>query len=388
MCQLTHVRTNNHEVNLILAYYLGNIGGSTCKDGCGFFSRDNGVWKTKISANLITNLGGILKNEVEKDSSISFHVRKATRGKEILDSNAHPFDGKHYILMHNGTLEEINPPKKQKGEKENKEDTDSKIFLDSLDKVTDENPEKPFLDILNETMKKFSGKFAFIIKQKESGNIYIVRGATADLFISYIYLDKNYIGYAVNTVSNTLKGAFFECVNLFALLGKGEITYTEPVLLEKESVFLADELQITKIGECKENIVYVDNYYYWTSANNSRPIPAVDSDTKLDVELAEKFAHEIFTFLDEHSLGIFDFQLLVQEYFSESILELTPEDAKILVEKIFPTLTVKKELRETVKKELDGEYFSSEYYKNLTVYPWMKELDENKILSAIVREQK
>lgn len=370
MCQLTYSNLGNAYLNSLMIYTLGKNGSKRHDDGTGFICPNNTIWKSEVAAENILNLGEIITKRIIGTEPIPFHIRSATYGIEVNKENSHPFDGKHFILMHNGTL----LPRNGEETKDKKHDSDSLKFLNSLDECKDINPQGTFEEIFNAAMANFAGKFAFIIREKETNNDYIVRGRTAELWISELFFDGVKKGYVINTSKDTMKESFKEFVNIWDLFFSETCKFTEPSLLEQESIFLAKETEVNKIGETlevepkekKEIVVgsrgrsYYDRNNYWGDSYDNE-------DNKDILEKAKK----IHDFLSDHSMGLIDFQLMIMISGGISILELTEEDLNMFIDYLIPKISANKKVKAEVKSILNGLYFPEEVYEKYKLeYPW------------------
>lgn len=379
MCQLTYSNMHEMYLNSLMIYLLGKIGSEKHDDGVGFICPDNSIWKCQLAAKDITNLGGIVSKFVIDDKPIPFHIRAATYGIEVTKENAHPFNGKHYILMHNGTL----LPRNGEEPKDKKKDSDSKKFLDALDSARDTNKKKKFPEIFNDAMKDFAGKFAFIIREKDTNVDYIVRGRTAELWISYVIVDDKKSGYVINTSKETLKSAFHEFINIWDLFFPENVKFSEPKLLKQETIFIAKEDEIEEIGKSLE-VTPVRETHSITPYRNQRNFNNWGSDEQdLEaVEIATK-AYKIYDFLKEHSMGLLDFQLMIMISSGISILELTKEDLQLYIDFIIPKVSANKKVKDDVRRILNGSAFPHEIYEKYDLeYPWTVNEGE-KVIKAL-----
>lgn len=370
-----------------MVYNLAFEGSARHDDGCGFICSNNSIWKSELQAKKISNLGRIINHLVTDDNPIPFHIRMATWGIEVTKENAHPFDGKHFILMHNGTL----LPRNGEEPKDKKKDSDSLRFLNQLDQARDEFPQAKFEEIFNKAMDNFAGKFAFIIREKETGLDYIIRGRTAELWITYIKQDKVEIGYVINTSNFTLKDAMVAFLNSAQIVIDGDYEFSEPVLLKMETIFLANDIGVEEIGSAKEftpvkkeepKVEHPITRFRenWTAPKSNINTP----------ELANilEWAEKIYDFLESHSLGLVDLQIMQKLMDDTSLLELDNKDITFFIEQQIPKLSVSKNVRKQVAKELGSKIFPHEIYKQFDLeYPWMLN-EANKVINAIKKYNK
>ena len=247
MCQLTYVNLFDPSLNsFFLTYQLLLNSTTQHKDGTGVSSYDL-IYKSEKEPKDCKELNKEIL-EIAKDGlPLMGHVRKATttNGVKIISNKfTHPFVGSKYILAHNGTLE-LQDAKKMESYTDK---IDSQIFLETL-----EETEGDLLEALPKAMKLFYGKFAFLIHDKDKRISYVVRGTTADLHISYMEINGERAGYVINTSKLDLeKSTGLVTPFSYQILGE-QISFTPPVLLEKNSIFVADEFDVHNIGSVEEN---------------------------------------------------------------------------------------------------------------------------------------
>lgn len=375
MCQLTYANLHNSSLNSLMIYVLGRMGaGEKHDDGCGFICPDNSIWKSQFAANNIINLGEIISQQIVDDKPIPFHVRWASYGIEVSKENSHPFDGKHFILMHNGTL----LPRNGEEPKDKKKDSDSLRFLNALDEQRDANKGGKFEDIFNKAMEQFAGKFAFIIREKETNIDYIIRGRTAELWISRLSFDKQSSGYIVNTSKETMKKAFLDAGNIWSLFFSEEIEFTEPVLLKQETIFIATNDTIEEIGTTKEatpvkaEILTTKPQYPLTPrTRNNEWNNYSDSNNNKDVNKIISKAVKIYNYLNAHCMGLIDLQLMFMVSSGISLLEVTEEDLDAFIDYTIPKISASNKVKKEISRLLNGAIFPPDIYQQFNLeYPW------------------
>jgi predicted glutamine amidotransferase len=394
MCQLTYANLHEPYLNSLAIYLLGKIGSAEKHDdGVGFICPSNKIWKSEKSAHKITNLGNIISNSIVDGQPIPFHIRQATWGIEVKKENSHPFDGKHFILMHNGTL----LPRNGEEPVDKNKDSDSLKFLQALDKARDDSNDGTFEEIFNKAMEEFAGKFAFIIREKETNKDYIVRGRTAELWIVKVTMNKKEQGYLVNTSKDTLKEMFFEFTNIWDLFYNEEVEFSEPKLLNLETIYVAEDEDVKKIGTATEvtpikviepnkNTSLVPRTTRNRSYNDGFDEYVNNKDIREIIEKAAK----VHDYLSEHSMGLIDFQIMLQIIAGVSILEITEEDMNMFIDYEIPKISANKKVRGQVKKLLNDQYFPNELYKSeenpsgKLEYPWPVNSAED-VINALTR---
>jgi len=387
MCQLTYANFHDTTLNGLVCYLLALIGSEKHNDGCGFVCSDDSVWKSAMAAKNISNLGEIINTNISDNRPVPFHIRRATFGIEISKENSHPFTGKYYTLMHNGTL----VPANGEETKNKKRDSDSYQFLKVLDETKNDNPKMKFNDIFNKTMEGFSGKFAFIIRETKTGHDFVIRGKTAELWISHLKIDGQRVGYVINTSKETMRDAFGIFVNIAGILTGKRHEFTEPTLLKQETIYVAKDDDVKEIGETKEKtpvkvesptaITYFDNHSNKPSTKSSGITHISTKSTSIGQLVRSSV--RIYEFLKGNSLSLLDLQIIFHTMSGLSLLELTQEDLDAFTDHLLPKLAAAKPVRNRVKKLLDGKPFPIELYqKHNLEYPWTlnKGVDILKIL--------
>jgi predicted glutamine amidotransferase len=389
MCEISYVNIHSPELNRLMVYLLTGIGSSKHDDGTGIMCSNNAIWKTKLEAKIITNYGACLFRDIKDDLPIPAHIRKATWGIEVTDENAHPFASNNYILMHNGTLE-LKEEKAKK--KDTKRDSDSETFLNYLEEARKEKSDSPFEDIFKHAMEHFTGKFAFVIRDKGVNTDYIIRGKTANLYISEIRIkdQKKIRGYVVNTNDITMKEAFHHFINLTALTYGVNYEFSDPKLLEQESIFVSLPYGIKKIANAKEESPVTKSDNYWDRMRHDRlqtvsPIKSTIKSTSNNSDSAKIIgkAQKIYEFLDKHGLSFLDLQLIVSVIGGISLLEMNEQDVDFFIDYMIPKLSFDKKQRKSIKAILNGGVFPSHLYKDYDLeYPWVLN-DKAKVMEAI-----
>jgi hypothetical protein len=252
MCQLTF--TNLHDSYLNRLYVLNQAFANTLtehKDGFGFFNPPNNSRKTYVAPINCLNIGTFIK-KINNQPVIS-HVRKASFGqKEITDEKAHPFYSDNFVLAHNGTLElKLSSEYKIT---DFKDKIDTEVFLSVLDDIYVKNG-GDVIKAITDAYSNFTGKFAFLLYEFKKKSFYIIKGETASLYKVDITLNKERVGFVVNTQKDSLiTGLIF--FNNQASLKNIIFDWVEDNIkpLEDEKIYKfneeTDDLDI--VGEIKE----------------------------------------------------------------------------------------------------------------------------------------
>lgn len=412
MCELTFCSLNDPIKNALAGLFLTRKGSEKHDDGTGFMTLTE-EWKTHLQAKIITNLGSIFGDFAEKEENgnapIAFHIRSATMGIKVTKENAHPFrlENGRLTLMHNGSLktEDANDDDGyywNRSQTVVEKDSDSLEFLKVLEEEAKKLKNFDIKLALENAMKRFTGKFAFIIREDTGKNakFYIVRGKTAELWITYavenatdeqrkaLSLIKDYetlekfhgqCGYVVNTNKDTLAFGLLEYKNVWELQNgnRGDVYFTPPVLLPEESIFVAEENCIKFIGKLEER--------HHVVAKKSEPraaeiVKASDPTVIKSLELATR----VSKWLKENFMDLGDFQILVALLFGCSVVELTEEKVNEFIKVIIPKITPSKKIKakmESILKSKKREYVPKEIFEDgVLSYPWTvnsgKDLEE------------
>jgi predicted glutamine amidotransferase len=394
MCQLIYTNLHEERLNQKLSLLLAVIGAEKEKHGWGILSGKTGRFvKTGIPANYLSNLGEML---AKQKGDIFSHIRSASFSVPVCDENAHPFVVKGISQFHNGTL----TPKDEKGHtmkefvdeidektgvvsKKEVKRSDSLIFLERLSAVYTEKNEN-FLDAIQATMLEFTGKFAFmyVLKNAKKMPKYIIRGKTADLYISYLKENKTKeaktIGYVIDTNKDVLENGINLLLNLEQVEGNNPLYFTEPEEIKKETIFIPEEFGLVEVGELKENIAVTTSLYptrgnYWgadgqdfTAGGNG--IKGMPNFTPTGVE---KYVESIYSFMSEYAVSLKEIQIMFFKLYGLSLLEADEVILKHFCNKVIATLRkdATKQLRKKVKALSNGRFPIYLYSK--FVFPWM-----------------
>lgn len=389
MCQITYANLHDKKLNALMVYLLTSTGADKHDDGVGFMCSANQIWKTEKAANKISNLGYILHLNIPDDRPVPAHIRMATSGIPILEKNAHPFIDKNYVLLHNGTLVQL---KDTRG----KEESDSELFLKTLEEARiAAGKEGNFVDIFNTAMSQFTGKFAFVIKDRAQNKDYIIRGKLAELWFTPVLKvikgkkEKEVpIGYFVNTSKDTSTKAIEVFQNVAPIFTEHKFSFGETTLLKEETIFVAQDFELEVVGKTKEVPTPVKPTQYnkanQASQANQNPIrlPAASSRVNsASDKLILEHGVKIHDFLDSHSLNLLDFQILFYMASKASILEMSEEDILFFIRYAIPRLSAPKKVREDIKRKLGGRSFPAHLYDMLGLeYPWMVNKDRYEVI--------
>lgn len=361
----------------------------TNRDGTGFYSQASGkLWKTRLAPDSIVGIGETL-DSVVTGKSVMGHVRAASKGIEVNDANAHPFEGKRFVLAHNGRLY-------KKGEKvsyssvqtatDSSESSDSLTFLNALEEYAAANEGVPFVEMLENVMKEFKGKFAFLIYDKLTKTQYAARGKTAELSYSSIYagiLPANLegfdwstrIGYAIMTQSKSLSEAMGRIVLLEDSMRSNLLWYTKPMLLQENSIYELKDNEVIRVGTVTENAVAYEPAYqaashgHWAGSDASQQ-PTTKSGSEAlgaGTDLAI-----ISDWMTKYFMSIVQFDALLFQVFGTGVADLDTSKLRFITEELLPALTPSQSCRKLVANTGITVFPYSEIYSDIPdfQFPW------------------
>lgn len=361
MCQLTF--THLKDVNLA-RFHLFNQAicntETTHKDGFGFYTADGGLFKTRLTPSLITNLGNFIRRQVLSPVPIISHVRLASAGQKIItDENAHPFELSSLILAHNGTLEFANPD--QAKEPKYKDVIDSEQFAIALNESYSKNMN--MFQALTETYSMFLGKFAFLIYSKLEGKYFVARGDTATLYGADIVkqtrpkstgeITKEPFGIILNTERLPLSKAITMTSNLAQIYLGYSIDFEKIVEIDKNSVWEYDSIQglFIRLGELKEKAkVYSQSSFFPQERREIiRTTPTTTNGTETDYwkkgkeketskTLIDPRLAEIARFQDAWGLELEEIDEIMMLVLGIPLLAAKDQDLQTLIDIIIPKL--------------------------------------------------
>lgn len=377
MCQLSLISLRNEEINrifLLNQLIINASSGNT--DGTGIITCLNNpeIWKTNLSASLITNLGNIIKDVVRGKNAVAGHVRKATPflGEKIISNEkAHPFETENLILMHNGSLFPENP-------EENKNLIDSEVFLKRLDYFYSGDIVKD----LNSAMSEFTGKFAFIIFDKNLREFFVVRGDSSSLFC---YAKDGLL--LVNTERLSLVESMMLSSNHAQLLRfDHDFSSRDIKELERETIYKLDRKSniLEKIGKLKENKPKV------IPASQSIPYSRASSNNTID---SSTFSSSILEFIFDLDISVEYLDRIFYLLYDRGLLDSQEFELQDFIGTIMPEISIratkskKKEWR--MIKRLAGMNELNIHTKYLIKFPYfMEEVGRLRKLRGQIKNEK
>lgn len=199
----------------------------------------------------------LLKKEDYKETNIIFgHNRWATHGEKS-EINAHPHisNSKEIVLVHNGIIENFSELKKfliEKGFSFYSE-TDTEVIVNLLEYMQNENKKNTFEEIIQKTIHKIHGTFAFIIFYKKTPNKLYCSRRGSPLLVGY---KEDY----VMIVSE--QSGFSSNMNTYIVLNNDDICSLE---YTKEKVIMTvNQTYEEKLFNKNDFITSPHPYPHWT----------------------------------------------------------------------------------------------------------------------------
>lgn len=331
MCELTFSNLGELNPRYFLTQTIINAR-SNNNDGLGYIQNGE-YWKTKLSAQAITNLGTILRNSITADP-MAVHVRYASNKTLNEDCHSHPFPTDNLIVMHNGKLE----VKEGLGVKYS--EVDSQVFTENLEAVIKETPDIPMVDLLPKVMEDWYGKFAFMIYDLRDSTFYVVRGATADLHQATVNGKL-----VVNTLEADLKKGMHDLRQQEQLFYDRDLELGEITALDKETIYKFDPQEgvLVKVGEVKENKAPLSasawqstnygNYGYNTLGSYIAPTTTVRGSTTVPMY------KQISDWLYKYQVSLDELDEISLVVMGCSLIELTKEDVEVLKDQVLDRLS-------------------------------------------------
>lgn len=339
-------------------------------DGIGYM-QEGRVWKSHLSGARITNLGSLAKDEITI-APLAFHTRFATNKTLNEDCHSHPFSGEKLILMHNGKLERKDYTTIEIGK------VDSQIFIADLEEVIVASPDIPMVDLIQNVMDKWCGKFAFMIYDTRDSLYYVIRGTTADLH--WTTLNDKLI---VNTEKSDLKKGTHFMRQLNQVIYNEDLEIGEIKELETNTIykFNPEDSKLEKIGEVVENRAPLAASTSWVN----------DYNYNLRTSAAQTIRHQtrepvfvpIKRWLDFHDMSLVDLNELSNVIMGCSLLELNSDDLRCLYTDVLSILSNQTSADSQLWwKEINKQgYANWAYLQPNFAFPWM--LNDNLSLAEM-----
>ena len=333
-------------------------------DGIGYMQEGN-VWKSHLSGALIDNLGSMAGDSLTK-APVAFHTRYATNKQLNEDCHSHPFRGEKLILMHNGKLaykdDTLIPHNK----------VDSQIFTENLEAAIVESPDIPIVDLMQNVMDKWCGKFAFMIYDTRDSEYYVIRGTTAKLHWTTVNGKL-----VVNTEKiDLLKGTHI-LRQLNQIMHGKDLEVGKIEELEKNSIykFNKKESELSLVGEVTENKAPLVSSTYWVNDRRyaGGTTSAVGAISQVRNKEREPAFEKIKRWMNFHDFSLNDINELSNVLMGVSLLELNSDDLRCLYMDICKKLT---ELSNAESLKWWGEisrkgYARWAYSQKGFSFPWM-----------------
>jgi len=365
MCQLSYLQLpglNSDQKKLLLGILLKYNAMSGHNDGFGVFSSHK-IFKSGLAATNIANIYDLI-NFTDENPVVMAHVRKASIivKEKIGEEFSHPFEYKmkNYptlIGMHNGTLDHDK-------EKLPEDIIDSQFFFNSLwdNLLKDVSRKNNFPYIFRDTIKDFSGKFAFLIYY--GGMRYIIRGKTADLHCLELTSEGNNLGFIINTEKNSLLNAVNMFSEYYVFNTKKTIEYEDPKIVPIETMYKISNKETPLAKEALEKIdvkfseTFPRTRGFW-DRNNKKYLPVQTISKNInnvyEIEIPPDITHSDFrdknlkvetvssigilkSFIEETGCGVYTLDILFNVLFGKALLNSTSEDFDILSKSVLPIL--------------------------------------------------
>ena len=396
MCQLIASNLNKKDLNLTAIHLLSHKGASSIhNDGFGFMYQGK-FNKTKLAANIINNMGDWMQNIVNSNYPVFAHIRQASAGIPVTDENAHPFESKDFLLMHNGTLTKAgekrpyaynsrvwNSQKKDYEYAGPELVSDSKQFLEVLQKEYEKDSN--FVNAFNKAMGGFWGKFAFLIYVKKEKTYYAIRGKSATLFISYL---KDRSGFILNTERSNLVEISLMLDNINQIIRKERLVLLEPEFFELNTIWKLDGNAFVKVGDCNENDEkdFVKEVPKKKEQTSLVPFSKVEEKRTVENQIKDDEPDVIVAdFMIEHKLNPKDIALLFKTYIGKDITTALYGDMEFFIESVIPNLVPDVNVINFLKKNIKGNFPIALYDKPYGLeFPWMIN-NEQDIVKAVKR---
>lgn len=364
MCQLIFCNLRHQGMNLVALHLLATKASVVNNDGFGIYSPSSGILKTELAAHRINNLGVFMRACVTTAEPVISHVRWASPGIPVTSDNSHPFQSERFVLAHNGRLygkdEAVN--KAVNAQDDTSLGSDSQKFLVSLEETAKKNPEADFAVVLNDTMKEFKGKFAFLIYDKLTKKHYAVRGKTADLCISFLYpgyeegdeanppAPKTNLGFVVMTKKADMDEALFTVGNMFGTVFGKQVYFTKAVYLKEETIFELTRTGAQEVGTIKENPTYSASQTTTGTTIIARGGGFTTSKNLVDLSVDHKKLLRIVRYKEEHHLSIFDIDNIFYQVLGFGIADCEKGDIDFFVGSVIPTISASKKMKDIVRR--------------------------------------
>lgn len=329
MCELTFANLGELNPRYFLHQTIINAR-SNNNDGLGYIQNGK-YWKTKLSAQNITNLGSLLRDAISADP-MAVHVRYASNKSLNEDCHSHPFPTDSLIVMHNGKLE------MKEGFGVKYTEVDSQVFTENLEAEIQESKDIPIVELLPKVMENWYGKFAFMIYDLRDSNFYVVRGASADLHQATINGKL-----VVNTVKADLQKAMHDLRQHEQLMFDRDIECGEITELDKETIYWFDPEAgcLVKVGEVKENkaplsaTAWQSSSYGYGGGTLGSFLPASTYQSP-----TSKARHKVISdWIHKYSLTLPELHEVCLVTMGCSFIELTKEDIDVFIENVLVSLS-------------------------------------------------
>ena len=324
MCQLIFVKSKDPKIAATITYlqmYIDSI--TEHQDGYGAYA-NNSLFVSDGVASNITNLHRIL-TKMNATEYIG-HVRKATsfRGKkDVKNSFSHPFDKEDFTLAHNGTLtwdKIVDETAFEATRPEVKSMIDSDVFATYLQSVYNGN----MVTSVQLAMRKFNGKFAFIIFDKTVQKHFIVRGK-ATLYKALITAGEETI-LIINTEKESLKRGLVLTINILNTYGLKVEDFPKIEEIPAETISIIDGYDVKEVGKIKETTAT----YYHSTYKESTYIAPASSWQYAPPTGAKKLIDYCVDFIRDTGLSLAELDMVAKVVLNTPLFGMRKEDVEKL----------------------------------------------------------
>ena len=168
---------------LKVLFYINSL--ERGRDSVGYFTPANGIKKIDKEYKHVVEAKDNIIDNITKDNVLIGHVRAKTSGVNNL-KNAHPWEYKNIIGLHNGTLKNFSYSEGTLAKRYDISitdwDVDSQVLIQALDK----NFENFNGETLLPALEEYEGAAALLLYHKERGTIFACHDKERPLFYGYV----------------------------------------------------------------------------------------------------------------------------------------------------------------------------------------------------------
>lgn len=246
------------------------------RDAFGFFNRMNTYKLGKSFENKAENMK--VRNIIDdmKGNFLVGHNRLSTKGNSKDNKNNHPFESKHWKVVHNGVLDN-DIELKTKYNFRYKEKVDSAIIPTLLEHYTNEGMSE--LEAVKSTAEEITGWYSIVCYYKPTDTIYYFKNSQTYFFMALIEDDRGKV-----LVSSTNKETIEECYTKYDMIFS-KPNYQRKTIIEPAEaiIYRIDVNEIRELDTFKENI----SSNYWCGSKDYGGGRGYDVDDVNDFDKSE-----------------------------------------------------------------------------------------------------